>query len=82
MTSLPASFYGFTRRGLIARDYVADVAIFDVSKLRDRATYERPHQYSDGIVHVLVNGKFAFRDGRPTGVLAGKPLPRESSRIP
>ena len=36
----------------------------------------QPHRYSEGTVHVLVNGKFAFRDGTPTGVLAGRPIPR------
>jgi N-acyl-D-amino-acid deacylase len=77
MTSLPASFYGFPTRGLIAEGYAADVVVLDVAKLKDLATYEKPHQYSEGVLHVLVNGKFAFRDGRPTGELAGRPLPRE-----
>ncbi|HSL68944.1 MAG TPA: amidohydrolase family protein [Longimicrobiales bacterium] len=77
MTSLPASFYGFSRRGLIAEGYVADLAVFDLPKIRDRATYQRPHQYSEGTVHVIVNGQVAFRDGRPTDMLAGRPLLRE-----
>lgn len=77
MTSLPASFYGFAQRGLIAEGYIADLAVFDLARIRDRATYERPHQYSEGTVHVIVNGRLALRDGRPTGVLAGRPLPRE-----
>jgi N-acyl-D-aspartate/D-glutamate deacylase len=78
MTSLPASFYGFTDRGLIAEGQHADIAVFDVARIRDRTTYENPHQYSEGTMHVLVNGKIAFRDGKPTGELAGQPLPRQS----
>jgi N-acyl-D-amino-acid deacylase len=79
MTSLPANFYGFNQRGLIAEGYFADVAVFDLPGVRDLATYERPHQYSQGTVHVIVNGRLAFRDGKPTGVLAGRPLPRETN---
>ena len=77
MTSLPANFYGFDRRGLIAEGYFADIAIFNLSRIKDLATYERPHQFSEGMVHVLVNGRFAFRNGKPTGALPGRPLPRE-----
>ncbi len=77
MTSLPASFYGFPERGQIAEGFIADLAVFDLAKVRERATYERPHQYSEGTVHVVINGKVGFRNGRPTGVLAGVPLPRQ-----
>jgi N-acyl-D-amino-acid deacylase len=79
MTSLSASFYGFANRGQIAEGYFADIAVFDLGSIRETTTYERPHQYSQGTVHVLVNGRFAFRNGRPTGTLAGRPLPRERS---
>lgn len=77
MTSLSAGFYGFPERGQIAEGFFADITVFNPGQVRDNATFDRPHQYSDGTVHVLVNGKVAFRDGRPTGVLAGRPLPRE-----
>jgi N-acyl-D-amino-acid deacylase len=81
MTSLPATFYGFTDRGLIAEGQHADIAVYDVARIRDRTTYENPHQYSEGTMHVLVNGKVAFRDGKPTGELAGRPLPRQRGHI-
>ncbi len=74
MTSLGADFLGFQNRGLIKEGFFADLAVFDEAKIRDKATYENPHQYSEGTVHVIVNGQFAFRDGSPTGVLAGRPL--------
>ena len=77
MTSLSSSFYGFPMRGQIAEGQYADIAVFDLARVRETTTYERPHQYSQGTVHVIVNGRFAFRNGRPTGVLAGRPLPRE-----
>lgn len=77
MTSFPAAFYGFPTRGSIAEGYAADIVVLDLARLRDLATYEKPHQYSEGVLHVVVNGKMAFRDGRPTGELAGRPLSRE-----
>lgn len=76
MTSLAATFLGFDTRGLIKEGFYADIAVFDLENLRDRATYEDPHQHSEGTLHVLVNGTVAFRDGEPTGALAGRPLRR------
>ncbi len=76
MTSLAASFLGLPDRGLVRPGFVADLAVFDVARMRDRATYDAPHQYAEGTVHVLVNGRFAIRDGKATGVLAGEPLLR------
>ncbi len=53
----------------------ADLALFDLEKVQDVATYERPSQYSEGIPHVLVDGKFAVRDGKIVeGALPGQPI--------
>jgi N-acyl-D-amino-acid deacylase len=76
MTSLAWTFLGIADRGLIRPGFYADIAVLDVPRIRDRATYEQPHQYSEGTVHVLVNGRFAFRDGKPTTALAGRPILR------
>lgn len=76
MTSLPASFYGIPNRGLIKPGFFADIAVFDEARIQEKATYAEPRQYSEGTVHVLVNGKFALRDGKLTGVLAGQPIRR------
>ena len=46
--------------------------------IQDRATYEEPHQYAAGTVHVLVNGRFAVRNGEVTGVMAGRTIRRPS----
>jgi dihydroorotase len=40
----------------------ADITVFDPARIIDRATYEKPMQYSEGVVHVLVDGKFVVRD--------------------
>ncbi|HXV86942.1 MAG TPA: amidohydrolase family protein [Gemmatimonadales bacterium] len=76
MTSLPSTFFGVPARGQIREGFLADIAIFDEAELRDMATYEEPHQFSRGTVHVLVNGRFALRDGAVTNELAGRPIRR------
>ena len=50
-------------RGLLQRDYWADIVIFDPDKIIDRATYQNPHQYPLGIHYVMVNGKIAVEEG-------------------
>jgi N-acyl-D-aspartate/D-glutamate deacylase len=52
----------------------ADVVVFDPKTIRDAATFSDPHQYSEGIQFVFVNGTPALVDGAPTGALAGRPL--------
>jgi N-acyl-D-amino-acid deacylase len=79
MTSLPSTFFGVAERGQIREGFVADIVIFNETELRDMATYEEPHQLSRGTVHVLVNGRFAIRNGELTGDLAGRPIRRGSS---
>ncbi len=76
MTSLAAQFYGIPDRGLLKPGFFADIAVFKEDEIRDRATFENPYVYSEGTVHVLVNGQFVFRDGKPTGTLAGRPIRR------
>jgi len=72
LTSLPAANLGIERRGTLARGMLADVVAFDPSRIRDHATYERPHQYATGVVHVLVNGEPVLRDGEHTGARPGR----------
>ena len=74
LTSLPAGNLGLAQRGLLRRGYFADVVIFDPAKVTDRATFERPHQYAEGMVHVFVNGRQVIRDGRHTGETPGRAL--------
>ncbi len=63
MTSLPASRLRFSDRGVLRPGACADITVFDPSTIIDRATFEDPHQYSVGIVHVLVNGRPALESG-------------------
>lgn len=72
LTSQPAKVLRIDRRGSLAPGYFADVAIFDPARVEDHATYEKPHQYSTGMVHVLVNGVPVLRDGVHTGATPGR----------
>ncbi len=76
MSGLAADFLKLPDRGYIRPGMFADISVFDRKNIRDLATYEDPHHYSEGTVHVLVNGTFALRDGKPTGALAGVPILR------
>ena len=76
MTSLPAEVFGVGGRGRLAPGAVADVVVFDLEEVRDLATYTDPHQLSEGMVHVFVNGTAAVRDGAFTGERAGRVLRR------
>jgi N-acyl-D-amino-acid deacylase len=77
MTSLPAQVYRIPDRGLLKEAMAADVIVFDLATLRDKATFTEPHQLSEGMVHVFVNGQAAIRDREFTGILAGKVLRKE-----
>ena len=74
MTSLPARVFGFQDRGEIRAGAFADLVIFDVARVQDRATYENPHLLSEGFDWVIVNGQIARREGEFTGVRAGRVL--------
>ena len=72
MTSLPASVFGLKDRGVLRPGAWADVLVFDPAQVRDAATYLEPHQLSEGMEFVLVNGVLV-KDGRTfTGRLAGR----------
>ena len=74
MTSWPATRMRLDGRGVIREGNWADVTIFDLEALQDRATYERPMEYPTGIDWVLVNGVVTIERGKHTGAKAGKVL--------
>lgn len=74
MTAMPARRLRLEGRGVLAPGSYADVVVFDPTTVADRATFERPHQYPVGIVHVMVNGKWVLRDGEHTGARPGRVL--------
>ena len=72
MAALPAENLRIERRGRLQTGYSADIVVFDPDKVKDLATYENPHQYATGIIHVLVNGVPVLRDGEHTGAKPGR----------
>ncbi len=74
MTGLPAARLGLRDRGSVREGAFADLVIFDPDTIADTATYARPHQYPEGIDHVLVNGRFVVSDGMQTEELPGRIL--------
>lgn len=63
MTSFPANKFGIKKRGLIKKDFYADITIFDPNKIEDRATLEIPNIPSEGIEYVIINGKIVLENG-------------------
>lgn len=72
LTSLPAQNLKIKKRGLLAVGHFADVAIFNPAKVQDYATFENPHQYSTGMVHVFVNGTQVLAHGEHTNAKPGR----------
>jgi N-acyl-D-amino-acid deacylase len=72
LTSFPCDTLGIQRRGRLQKGHFADVVVFDPSRIQDHATFDKPHQYSTGVVHVFVNGVQVLRDGEHTGAKPGR----------
>ena len=74
MTSLPARILSINKRGLIKEGYYADITVFDSRAIIDKATFEDPHQYAEGIHSVIVNGVIVVEQGVHNGNKPGKVL--------
>jgi N-acyl-D-amino-acid deacylase len=72
LTSLPATNLKIKKRGLLATGNFADIVIFDPKKIQDHATFEKPHQFSTGVMYVIVNGTIVLDKGEHTGALPGR----------
>ncbi len=72
LTSLPAENLKLEKRGKLEKGYYADIVVFNPDTICDHATYEKPHQYATGMVHVFVNGTQVLKDGEHTGAKAGR----------
>jgi N-acyl-D-amino-acid deacylase len=77
MTAIPASRFGFERRGSILPGNYADLVVFDPAKIADRATWVAPHQYPVGVEYVIVNGQVVVEHGEHTGRLPGKIIKKQ-----
>lgn len=76
MTSLPAEKFKLRGRGQIAVGCYADIAIFDLKKIKDKATFIQPEQYAEGVEYLVVNGIVSINKGEITGKKGGRALKR------
>ncbi len=72
LANLPAKNLKLQKRGELKVGNYADIVIFDPAKIKDNATFDKPHQYSEGMIHVFVNGVQVLKDGEHTGKKPGK----------
>jgi N-acyl-D-amino-acid deacylase len=77
MTSFPAARLGIKERGLIREGFFADLVIFDEERVMDKATYEEPRQFPEGIEYVMINGQVVLNRGELHPVKAGHVLRRQ-----
>jgi dihydroorotase/N-acyl-D-amino-acid deacylase len=74
MSSLPAQRLGLTDRGVLRTGLKADITVFDAARVRDTATFDKPHSYAEGVAFVLVNGQVIVDGGTMTAARPGKVL--------
>jgi N-acyl-D-aspartate/D-glutamate deacylase len=79
MTFDPCRRFGLKDRGLIAPGCYADLVLFNPDEVRDRATYEEPIQYPEGIRYVIVNGVVTVEEREHTGARAGRVVRRSET---
>ncbi|TXE17235.1 D-aminoacylase [Psychroflexus gondwanensis] len=72
LTTLPATNLKIKKRGALKTGYFSDVALFNPKTIQDHATFEKPQQFSTGMLHVFVNGVQVLKDGEHTGALPGQ----------
>lgn len=76
ITGGPAQKLGLEDRGLVKKNYWADLVLINSEKIRDKATFENPYQFPEGIEYVFINGEVAVENSLPTGKRTGKVLKR------
>ncbi len=76
MTGLPAAQFGLKKRGLLKEGYAADILVFDPTAIKENTTYAHPHQLSEGMRHVIVNGIHSLIDGKHSNQRGGRFLAR------
>jgi N-acyl-D-amino-acid deacylase len=75
-TSLPARIMDLRDRGQIREGFAADIVVFDLAAIRDKATFFEPHQHSEGVDYVLINGTVVVDAGKLTQATPGRVLVR------
>jgi N-acyl-D-aspartate/D-glutamate deacylase len=79
-SGLPADILRLKDRGYVKVGQWADVVVFDPKKFRDRATYDKPHQFSEGVRFLFVNGVLVIDEGKYTGKLPGRVIRKGGKR--
>jgi N-acyl-D-amino-acid deacylase len=83
---LPASNLKVKKRGQLLPGFFADLVVFDAAKIKDHATFDNPHQFATGVIHVFVNGEQVLSEGEHTGAVPGRivrgPGWKKSSTVP
>ncbi|HKA45197.1 MAG TPA: D-aminoacylase [Burkholderiales bacterium] len=74
MSSFPAARIGLADRGVLRAGMKADIAVFDPVRVRDLATFDEPHHYAAGFLHVIVNGQIVYENGAMTAARPGRVL--------
>lgn len=74
MTAMPAARHNVTNRGVLFEGAAADVVVFSLEDMEDRATYRNARQLTKGVDTVLINGVCVVEDGNYLGSKAGKAL--------
>lgn len=72
LTALPAKNLKIKKRGFLRPGNYADIVVFDPEEVTDVATFENPHQYAKGVIHVWVNGEQVLNNGEHTGNTPGR----------
>lgn len=72
LTTLPATNLKLQKRGALKEGFYADITVFDAAKIKDNATFNKPHQYATGMQYVLVNGTAVLKNGEHTGAFPGR----------
>ena len=72
LSGFPATNLGLKNRGFLKRDYFADIVIFDPDIVTDKATFDEPLQFAEGMEHVFVNGEQVISNGDHTGAFPGR----------
>ncbi len=72
LAKLPATHLKLKKRGVLQKGNYADIIVFDPARVEDHATFENPHQYATGMIHVWVNGKQVLKDGEHNNATPGK----------
>jgi len=82
LSNLPAKNLKIQKRGDLKVGNYADIVIFDPAKVKDNATFEKPHQYAEGMIHVFVNGTQVLKDGEHTGAKPGRFVKGPGNKTP